>query len=108
MKVYSQAEVATLNAQVAGHAEQADTATNAGDADTLDGKDSSAFAIRTDHSIALAADCDTPNTWNLCVPVTVTVPAGKTYYASVWSSFTAKAGANSQNVAFCSAGRGPA
>ncbi len=44
MKVYSQAEVANLNAQFAGHAEQADTATNVGDADTLDGKDSAQFA----------------------------------------------------------------
>lgn len=89
-----------------GKTEKAADASRADDADKLDGKDSGAFAIRTDHSIASAADCDTPNTWNLCAPVTVTVPAGKTYYVSVWSSFTAKGGANPQDVAFCSARQG--
>jgi hypothetical protein len=35
------------------------------------------------------------------------VPAGKTYLASVWSSFTARGGASNQDVAFCSARRNP-
>jgi len=87
--------------------EQDDGGGTAPDSELLDGKDSSEFAIRTDHSIESTSDCDTPNTWNLCAPVTVKVPAGKTYYASVWSSFTAKAQGNNQDVAFCSAGRGP-
>ena len=87
--------------------EQDDGGGTAPDSELLDGKDSSEFAIRTDHGIESTSDCDTPNTWNLCAPVTVKVPAGKTYYASVWSSFTAKAQANNQDVAFCSAGRGP-
>ena len=116
MKVNSKARVANLNAASAGRADSAasadlatnaQTAANAGNADKLDGKDSSAFAIKTDQSIAFASDCDNPEQWTLCAPVTVTVPAGKTYNVSVWSSFTAKALVNAQSVAFCSGGRGP-
>ena len=78
------------------------------DSDKLDGKDSSAFAIRTAHNWSYAHDCDTPFTYNECAPVTVTVPAGKTYYVSVWSSFTASQGTGGpQDILYCSAGKGP-
>jgi hypothetical protein len=48
-----------------------------------------------------------PNAWNECAPVQVTVPAGKTYLVSVWSSFTAKGGSSNQDVEFCSARKYP-
>ena len=79
------------------------------DSDKLDGKDSSAFGIRTEHNYAITGDCDTPNVWNECAPVTVTVPAGKTYYASVWSSFSARHSegfGDFQSVLYCAAGEG--
>jgi hypothetical protein len=78
-------------------------------ADQLDGKDSSAFGIRTEHNWAYAHDCDTVNAYNECAPVTVTVPDGRTYYASVWSTFSAKHSEGfgaSQEVFYCSAGKG--
>src|SRR5918995_2535680 len=89
MKVNSQAKVANLNA------------------DRLDGKDSSAFGIETAHNFSFTDECDTPNTFNQCAPVAVTVPAGKTYLVSVWSSFTARGGASNQDATFCSAQRDP-
>jgi hypothetical protein len=78
-------------------------------ADTLDGKDSSQFAIKTAHNYANAHDCDTPSQWNECAPVQVTVPAGKTYFVSVWSSFSAQNSGTGavQLVDYCSAGKGP-
>lgn len=79
-------------------------------ADQLDGKNSSAFGIRTDHAQIHADNCDTPDIWNECAPVTVTVPEGKNYIVSVWSSFSAKDGGGpgaSQLLQYCSAGKGP-
>ncbi len=78
-------------------------------ADQLDGKNSSAFGIRTVHSWAYVSDCSTPERWNECAPVSVTVPDGKTYYVSVWSSFSARhmyGWAGTQKVWYCSAGKG--
>ena len=69
-----------------------DGAGSALDADLLDGRDSSAFGIKTAHHLSYTDDCDAPNIWNECGKVQVTVPAGKTYLVSVWSSFTARAG----------------
>ncbi len=83
-------------------------------ANQLDGKDSSAFGIRTEHNMAYAHDCDTVGVLNECAPVTITVPAGKSYIVSVWSSFSAAtsglctvAGCPEQYVEYCSAGNGP-
>jgi hypothetical protein len=84
-----------------------DGAGSALDADLLDGRDSSAFGIKTAHNLSYTDDCDTPNVWNECGKVQVTVPVGKTYLVSVWSSFTARGGASNQDVEFCSAMRGP-
>jgi len=84
-----------------------DGAGSALDADLLDGRDSSAFGIKTAHHLSYTDDCDAPNIWNECGKVQVTVPAGKTYLVSVWSSFTARGGAANQDVEFCSAMRGP-
>lgn len=79
-------------------------------ADKLDGKDSTAFGIQTAHASNRAANCDNnpdPTTnFNECAPVTVTVPAGKQYIVSVWSSFSAKGGASNQDVVYCAAGKG--
>ncbi len=80
------------------------------DSDKLDGKDSSVFGVRTDHAFAHTDECDTPDIWNECAPVTVTVPDGKNYIVSVWSSFSAKDGGGagaSQTLSYCSAGKGP-
>jgi hypothetical protein len=125
LAVNSSARVANLNAAKAGQADSAgfatnaqnatnaqsaanaDTATNAGNADTLDGKDASAFGIKTSHNFSFTDTCDTPNTLNQCAQVQVTVPADKTYLVSVWSSFTAKGGTSNQDVTFCSAKRDP-
>ncbi len=78
-------------------------------ADQLDGKNSSAFGIRTAHAQEHADLCDTPDIWNECAPVTVTVPEGKNYIVSVWSSFSAKDSSigSSQLLFYCSAGKGP-
>jgi hypothetical protein len=76
-------------------------------ADQLDGLDSSAFGIKTAHNVSFTDECDTPNTFNECAPIAVTVPAGKTYLVSVWSSFTARGGASNQDVTFCSAKKDP-
>lgn len=80
----------------------------AADSDKLDGKDSTTFGVRTDHATALAHNCDDPKA-NVCAPVTVTVPSGKSYVVSVWSSFSARDSGgvgNRQNVEYCSAGKG--
>ncbi len=99
----------TEKAADAAHADQADSATNAQNADKLDGKDSSAFGIKTDHATKYTDECDSPlNTLNECAPVTVTVPAGKTYLVSVWSSFSAKQTATgNQLLAYCPTQRNP-
>jgi hypothetical protein len=87
LKVNSTTKVANLNA------------------DQLDGLDSSAFGVKTRSSFIWTDTCDTPNTFNECAPVTVTVPAGKTYLVSVWSEFSALGGANNQTAEYCSAVR---
>lgn len=93
------------NAATAG---TAGFANNAGNADKLDHKDSTAFGIHTVHAKALAHECDTPNQWNECAPVTVTVPSGRKYIVSVWSSFSAiESDGTTQTVDYCSAGKGP-
>lgn len=59
------------------------------------------------HATALAHDCDDPKA-SKCAPVTATVPTGKRYVVSVWSSFSAKTFAGSRiSVGYCSAGTGP-
>jgi hypothetical protein len=90
LKVNSTTKVANLNA------------------DQLDGLDSSAFGVRTISTFGYADSCDAPNAWNTCAPVTVTVPAGKTYLVSVWSEFSALGGANNQTTEYCSAVTAPA
>lgn len=72
-------------------------------ADKLDGLDSSAFGVKTSTNFNWTDACDAANTRNECAPVTVTVPAGKTYLVSVWSEFSAKGGATQQDVEYCSA-----
>ncbi|MGH3088600.1 MAG: hypothetical protein ACRDSJ_14950 [Rubrobacteraceae bacterium] len=77
------------------------------DADTVDGKDSGAFAVRTVHASARASNCDTSTTaFNTCAPIEVSVPEGRRYVVSVWSTFSAQGGASNQDVIACSAGMG--
>ena len=58
---------------------------------------------------AYAADCDIPGRVNECAPVTVRVPPGRTYRASVLSTGSwrgsAAAGSHPQEIAVCSARR---
>lgn len=60
-----------------------------------------AFRIKTDHAVVYSDECDTPSTENLCAPYTFTVPAGRQALVSLWSSFTARSGADNNNVRFC-------
>ena len=80
------------------------------DSEKLDNKDSTAFGIRTEHNYALAHECDDSSSggWDVCAPVTVTVPQGKQYIVSVWSSFSAKDdGMTWQEINYCAAASGP-
>jgi hypothetical protein len=43
-------------------------------------------AVRTKEQ--RTSQCDTPNNLNPCAPITITVPAGRTYHATVWSSLS--------------------
>jgi hypothetical protein len=87
MKVNSATKVANLNA------------------DRLDGKDSTALPVimKTNHQ--QISECDTPNVSNECAPVTVTVPAGKTYHVTVLSSFSATNTSDRATVSYCSAAK---
>lgn len=115
MTVNSDTKVGNLNAdKIDGKSSEDLLAADgkAADSDELDGQDSTAFGIKTDQKAAPASGCDTPGTSNECAPVTVTVPDGKTYAVSVWSSFSARGdtldpNVQEQNVFFCSAGRNP-
>jgi hypothetical protein len=73
------------------------------DSDRLDGYDSRNFGISTLQSANSAHNCDTASAWNQCAPVTFTnLDPGKTYIATVWSSFSAKArGFSSREVSYC-------
>jgi hypothetical protein len=47
--------------------------------------------------------CDAPGVTNECAPVTVKVPAGRTYFVSVWSDLNVHGGSDNQIVFYRSA-----
>jgi hypothetical protein len=74
-------------------------------ADELDGKDSTAFGIATNHSYQYTKDCILPGyTVEKCAPVQVTVPAGKKYTVSVWSTMDIRTARTSGSgyISYCS------
>jgi hypothetical protein len=95
-----------LTGNVTGNA---DTATNAANADLLDGKDSTAFATKIVQGGASFSDyCDDGglNVWNECATVEIVVPAGKTYNALIHVEGTFYEYAASENrVLLCPSAR---
>lgn len=109
----------------ATNATNAANATNASNADRLNGKDSSAFLAAggtaanaaalggrspsdygtgvesATESIGALSNCSQDSFNYHCADLTVKVPAGATYLAVVWSSFSAKAGANNMTFYYC-------
>jgi len=87
------------------------------DADQLDGLDSTAFGVATQHNRQQVATCDTPPPDPMtgsfprqtCAPVQVVVPPGKRYVVSIWSSFSVYGfyADPPQEVRYCSAMKGP-
>ncbi len=75
----------------------------AADANTLDGLDSTALGITTEHNFVSSRDCDDPTILNRCAKVQVVVPPGKQYLVSVWSTMSWKGGASEQTISYCSA-----
>ncbi len=51
----------------------------AADANTLDGLDSTALGITTEHNFVSSRDCDDPTILNRCAKVQVVIPPGKQY-----------------------------
>jgi hypothetical protein len=87
------------------------------DADKLDGLDSTALGITTNHNRQQISTCDTPppdpksgpSPRQACAPLQVVVPPGKRYLVSVWSSFSVYGfyADPPQEVRYCSAMKGP-
>jgi hypothetical protein len=81
-------------------------------ADKLDGNDSSALGITTDHNRTVAFNCAVKNASNECGKIQVVVPTGKQYIVDVWSSinWAATGGSAAGIIEYCSAmnsGSGP-
>lgn len=71
-------------------------------ADSLDGIDSSAFGIQVQSRTVRTHGCNEFGVWAQCAGITVRVPAGKTYFVSVWSDSVVKGGASNQILTYCS------
>jgi hypothetical protein len=111
---------ADVNEGTLGTVPKAETAANA---DKLDGKDSADFLPGTGTAVnstklngqgasaygtgvytateSVSSCSVSPNTSNVCATIHATIPAGKTYRAIVWSSFTALTGASAMTVYYC-------
>lgn len=70
------------------------------DADSLDGRDSTALGVTTKTNHQKTSECDARQTYTQCAPVTVWVPAGKRYEVTVFSSL-AVAVQNAGGVRYC-------
>jgi hypothetical protein len=76
------------------------------DANNLDGLDSLAFGQKFAKSGKTVTDvCSTPATWNECAPISITVPAGKTYQALITSESSMYEDDAANNVLFCVSAR---
>jgi hypothetical protein len=88
MKVNSSARVANLNA------------------DKLDGTDSRTFGSYMATSQSVTGTCTTAGTWKGCAGYRVTVPAGKVYHITVWSSLSAASASSAGVLFYCPAVEG--
>lgn len=74
-------------------------------ADQVDGKDSRTFGAYMATSHDIIASCTSPSTWTKCASHSITVPAGKVYHVTVWSSLNASAG-QAGHLQYCPAVEG--
>jgi hypothetical protein len=84
------------------------TTGKAADSDKLDGFDSSAFGVKIVGGLNEPSDefCTTANVWSECSKISVTVPAGKTYYAVIFSNGSLyEFGGPENRVLFCASAR---
>ena len=88
MKVNSGTKVANLNA------------------DKLDGTDSKTFGTYMATSQSITGNCTTAGIWEGCAGYRVTVPAGKVYDVTVWSSVNAKSAGSAGTLFYCPAVEG--
>jgi hypothetical protein len=88
MKVNSGTKVANLNA------------------DKLDGTDSKTFGTYMATSQSITGTCTTAGIWAGCAGYRVTVPAGKVYYVTVWSSVNALSAGSAGTLFYCPAVEG--
>jgi hypothetical protein len=75
-------------------------------ADKLDGTDSKAFGTFMATSQSITGECTSAGIWNGCAGYRVTVPAGKVYHVTVWSSVNAEAASTGGLLFYCPAVEG--
>jgi len=75
-------------------------------ADKLDGTDSRTFGSYMATSQSITGTCTTAGTWNGCAGYRVTVPAGKVYRITVWSSLSAQSASSAGVLFYCPAVEG--
>lgn len=75
-------------------------------ADKLDGTDSRTFGSYMATSQSTTGTCTTAETWNGCAGYRVTVPAGKVYRITVWSSVNARSAGSAGTLFYCPAVEG--
>jgi hypothetical protein len=88
MKVNSSTKVSNLNA------------------DELDGKDSKTFGTYMATSQSITGNCTSAGVWQGCAGYRVTVPAGKVYDVTVWSSVNAQSSGSAGTLLYCPAVEG--
>jgi hypothetical protein len=88
MKVNSSTKVANLNA------------------DKLDGTDSKTFGTFMATSQSVTGTCTSAGVWKGCAGYRVTVPAGKVYDVTVWSSVNAQSSGSAGTLVYCPAVEG--
>ena len=74
-------------------------------ADELDGQDSSAFGFQVRSNTVRTDSCDAfveeaGHVWAECAPITVKVPAGRTYFVSEWSNIVAAGGETNEILGY--------
>jgi len=75
-------------------------------ADKLDGTDSKTFGTFMATSQSITGGCTTAGIWEGCAGYRVTVPAGKVYDVTVWSSVNARSAGSAGTLFYCPAVEG--
>ena len=75
-------------------------------ADKLDGTDSKTFGTFMATSQNITGGCTTAGIWEGCAGYRVTVPAGKVYHVTVWSSVNARSAGSAGTLFYCPAVEG--